>query len=181
MFKFIEDHGFMILGIASVVFIVLFSIIRLCSKKKGTWSNTLNHGIIPEPPRAPYEGGKESRGEGRTRKFLEEYFSLPFCKARPNFLRNNVTGGIHNLELDCFNADLKIAAEYNGRQHYEFVPFFHGTRETFLNQKYRDELKKIYCRDNGVQLIEIPYTVLPKLESWLKERLELLGLRRSEI
>ena len=45
------------------------------------------------------------------------------------------------------------------KQHYEYVPYFHKNKEAFYNQKYRDELKKRMCKDNGIVLIEVPYTV----------------------
>ena len=47
-------------------------------------------------------------------------------------------------------------------EHYKYTPFFHKNKEAFYNQKYRDELKRRMCKDNGIYLIEIPNTV--KLE-----------------
>ena len=63
------------------------------------------------------------------------------------------------MELDCYNPELKLAVEYSGKQHYEYVPYFHKNKEAFLNQKYRDELKRRMCKDNMITLIEVPYTV----------------------
>ena len=54
---------------------------------------------------------------------------------------------------------MKLAIENSGRQHYKYVPFFHKNYEDFLNQKYRDEIKKMLCKKNDIMLIEIPYTV----------------------
>ena len=70
---------------------------------------------------------------------------------------NSVTGS--NLELDMFDRDLMLAVEYNGRQHYEYVPYFHRSRESFQNQKYRDRMKRESCRKLDINLIEVPYTV----------------------
>ena len=80
---------------------------------------------------------------------------------RPDFLRNPVTGGNFNLELDCYNEELNLAVEYNGVQHYKFIPYMHKNKEAFLNQKYRDDMKKRMCKDAGVILIDVPYTVEP--------------------
>jgi hypothetical protein len=102
---------------------------------------------------------RDSSGETECRRVLQKHFRRPFAKCRPNFLNNPVTGGHFNMELDCFDSDLKIAVEYNGAQHYKYLPFFHRNKEAFYNQKYRDELKTRMCRDNGVILIEVPYTV----------------------
>lgn len=139
--------------------------------KKGSWEklpNFLNEEIKREGRSPP----KESKGELECRRVLEKIFKKPFPKARPNILSNSVTGG-NNLELDCYNSELKIAAEYNGQQHYNFIPYFHKNKEAFLNQKYRDELKRRMCADNKIFLIEVPYTVkVEKIESFILEKLK---------
>lgn len=127
--------------------------------------------------RSHFKRGKsESKGEALCRKICYEIFGgREFKKIRPKQLRNNVTG--HNLELDLYNDELKLAVEYNGKQHYEFVPFFHGNREAFLNQKYRDELKRMMCKGLGIRLIEIPYTVkLEDLESFIRMQTAQFGI-----
>jgi hypothetical protein len=127
--------------------------------------------------RSTFKRGKsESKGEALCRKICYEIFGgREFKKIRPRQLRNNVTG--HNLELDLYNDELKLAVEYNGKQHYEFVPFFHGNREAFLNQKYRDELKRMMCKGLGIRLIEIPYTVkLEDLESFIRMQTAQFGI-----
>ena len=49
--------------------------------------------------------------------------------------------------------------EYNGKQHYEFIPFFHNSQEDFQKQIRRDNLlRKICSKHPGkLELIEIPY------------------------
>ena len=63
------------------------------------------------------------------------------------------------LELDLYNADLKIAVEYSGEQHYRYIPYFHKTYQHFVKQKERDELKRELCKKNDICLIEVPYNV----------------------
>jgi hypothetical protein len=116
------------------------------------YKSNFNFGFDKKPQR-------DSSGEIECRRVLQKHFRRPFAKCRPNFLNNPVTGGHFNMELDCFDYDLKIAVEYNGAQHYKYLPFFHKNKEAFYNQKYRDELKTRMCRDNGIILIEVPYTV----------------------
>ena len=72
---------------------------------------------------------QESKGEKECRKVLENLFNKPFSKSRPDFLRNPVTGGNFNLELDCYNQELSLAVEYNGIQHYKYVPYFHRNND----------------------------------------------------
>ena len=112
----------------------------------------------------------DSKGEIECRRVMETTFNRPFNKIRPNFLRN-VNG--QNLELDIYNDELKIAVEYNGRQHYEYVPYFHRTRESFNNQKQRDFIKRLLCEKHGIFLIEVPYNVkINDIEPYILSELE---------
>jgi hypothetical protein len=116
----------------------------------------------------------ESKGESHARNLAQVIFGKPFIKTRPDFLKNNVTG--HNLELDLYNDDLKLAIEYSGAQHYKYIPFFHKNYEHFQTQKYRDEIKKMLCEKNGIKLIEIPYTVkLKDMENFIRLQAKKLG------
>lgn len=58
--------------------------------------------------------------------------------------------------IDIFIKELKIALEYNGKQHYEPVAYF-GGKEGYLRTVERDKIKKRKCNKNGCQLIEIKY------------------------
>ena len=51
---------------------------------------------------------------------------------------------------------LKIAIEYQGKQHFEPVDYF-GGKENFLKQKERDELKAKRGKEHGVKLIYVNY------------------------
>ena len=101
----------------------------------------------------------DSKGEMECRRVLEELFQKPFPKCRPNFLRNCVTGNEHNLELDCFNEEMRLAVEYDGIGHYRYTPYFHKSKEAFYNQRYRDYMKDNLCKQNNVILIRVPYFV----------------------
>ena len=119
---------------------------------------------------------KDSRGEVECRRVLEKIFKKEFRKSRPKFLNNPVTGGRYNLEIDCYNDELRLGLEYNGRQHYEFISFFHKNKEDFLNQKYRDVIKKNMCKDNNVILIEVPYTIkIEDIEYYIIKKLKEIG------
>lgn len=57
------------------------------------------------------------------------------------------------MELDVFYADLGVALEYQGRQHY---------RDTFQNgrwqhQQRRDKEKRDLCAQHGITLIHVPF------------------------
>jgi hypothetical protein len=126
-------------------------------------------------PRRPPAAPTMSQGERVCKEYLERVFERPFEKSRPPFLHNAVTQDV--LEIDLYNADLRLGVEYNGRQHYEFVPYFHTTRDKFQTQRYRDHMKKELCAKNNVMLIVVPYTVpLKNIPSFLENELRQRGL-----
>ena len=75
-----------------------------------------------------------------------------FKKCRPKWLSFN--GG--RLELDGYNNHLNVAIEYNGKQHYTYIPFFHRTPDALNNQIRRDKAKIQLCKLNNVKLIYKP-------------------------
>lgn len=97
-----------------------------------------------------------SRGERLCCQTMEKIYGVPFTTVRPKWLRN-YTG--MPLELDCYNADLQLAVEYNGEQHYKWPNFTNQTYEQFLAQVERDARKVELCDRNGVYLIVVPYHV----------------------
>lgn len=118
---------------------------------------------------------KTSRGEMECKKFVEFYFQRPFVRIRPDFLTNPITNNA--LELDVYNDELKLAVEYNGSQHYNFNKMMHqNSRDRFQNQQYRDYIKKNLCRENGIELIVVPYTIkVEDIPQYLYKELEKRG------
>lgn len=62
------------------------------------------------------------------------------------------------LELDFYCEELCIAVEYNGAQHYRFVPHFHKSQQSFRDQQRRDKAKAKACERHSVSLIVVPHT-----------------------
>lgn len=191
--KWIKKHLFEILAILSVIVIIIMGLYRIITGSKGSWADSYYYlpdelltlknskrfkesGSYIESSEISHKNGKESAGEIRTRRYLENKFKKPFNKIRPDFMVNQVTGSKYNLEFDCYNEEMKLAVEYNGAQHYNYIPFFHKNKEAFYNQKYRDELKRIKCKELGITLIEIPYTEEKRLEYFLDEQFKTIGL-----
>lgn len=111
----------------------------------------------PENKYSFEEAGRKfgSIGEKLCCKILEEYLKRKtILHLRPNFLKNPRTN--RNLEIDIYDPITKIAIEYNGAQHYKYVP----SMGSDLNyQQWKDNLKYDLCTKEGIFLIVVPYWI----------------------
>jgi hypothetical protein len=175
LIKFFLKNIYLFLLIACSVFILCYGIWNIFNSCKGSWSEKFSYLPRASSSSEEIQGKKvikESYGEKECRRVLEKIFDKPFPKCRPNFLQNSVTGGTYNLELDCFNKELRLAVEYDGIAHYKYTPYFHKNMEAFHCQKYRDEMKNRLCKENQVVLIRVPYTVkVDDIERYLTKEL----------
>ena len=123
---------------------------------------------------------KEFYREDMVAKTVEDIYPNKFRRPmRPNWLRNPKTGW--PLELDFYSKSLKIAIEVNGRQHYEYSPPFHKTEKDLKYTKWKDEFKARKCKEMGVFLIIIPYTIPPDdLDGFVRGELEKASDRKKD-
>lgn len=61
------------------------------------------------------------------------------------------------LRLDVYCPAYRLGAEYHGRQHFEFVPYFHNDKDGFRDSQRRDERKQEICNDLGIALVVFRY------------------------
>jgi len=114
--------------------------IAFCQTLKGHWCYKCKSGI----------------SERICRSAFEEIFNCPFDKSRPIVLNNYV-----RLELDGYNDNvihndkkLKIAFEHQGEQH--FIDNHLWIHEDFNKRVNYDEIKRNWCKENSIFLVEIP-------------------------
>lgn len=89
-----------------------------------------------------------------TLRFAIETITLElFPKVRPKWLTDPVTG--NPLELDGYSDALKLAFEFDGKQHDEHVPHFQPGIADFQNQQRKDKVKESLCEEAGVTLIRV--------------------------
>lgn len=68
----------------------------------------------------------------------------------------------HQLPYDIEVIGEKILIEIQGDQHYKFIEYFHGTKENFEYQQYKDKYKKEFAENLGYTMIYLSY---PEIEN----------------
>ena len=85
------------------------------------------------------------------KKFYKDYGVI--YQHRPFFLHSSFGG---QMSYDIYISQLKIAIEYQGKQHFEPVDFFGGV-DAFEKVRQRDEDKRKLSKENGIKLIYFNY------------------------
>lgn len=92
---------------------------------------------------------KVSRGQSALTRQLK--------KLLPN---ENIVNEYHigdRLRIDVYCPSYKLAIEYHGRQHYEWITMFHPTYEDFVRAQERDLAKEKKCAEEGITLVAFRY------------------------
>lgn len=97
---------------------------------------------------------KSSGGEQICRSIFENIFKCKFVHMSSMVNLGKIK--INRIELDGYNNNLKLAFEFNGKQHYEKNNYFHRNR-SLDDQKDIDKYKYEICKKNNIMLIVIPY------------------------
>lgn len=92
-----------------------------------------------------------SKGSEELLKLVREIFPHQRIELEHNIAERGA------LFLDIYLPRLKVAFEYDGKQHFEYCEHFHGTREAFLQARRRDENKDDRCEELGITLIRVAY------------------------
>ncbi len=94
-------------------------------------------------------------------QFATKQFLKPFWAGMVVYEEFPVYGT--RLRVDILNATKRIAIEVNGRQHGDFVKFFHTGREKWRQSIKRDCDKHEWLIKNDFQVIELETAEIPLL------------------
>jgi very-short-patch-repair endonuclease len=104
----------------------------------------------------------KSRGEIRIKEFLENN-NIKYIKEKTFYETNR-------LRFDFYLKDMNICIEYDGKHHFKPIKYF-GGMDAFIKTQQHDEIKNLFCKSNGIDIIRIPYTQLKNIEKILKNKL----------
>lgn len=121
-------------------------------------------GNFLEGKRCPY--CKSSHGENK----LLEIFTKHQIKFIKEYTFDNLIGlGGRLLRFDFaifYKNKLSCLIEYQGEQHYKHISKW-MTKEEYECLIKHDNLKRKYCQDNNIKLIEVPYWQYDNLENYI--------------
>lgn len=107
-----------------------------------------------------------SKGEIKLQNILKEMQVNFQTQKWFNNCRNPKTN--YPLRFDFYLPDYNCCIEYNGLQHYQETNYFSSS---FIDQQYKDNIKRQYCKENNLKLIEIPYTDYDKINKYYIKKL----------
>lgn len=75
------------------------------------------------------------------------------------------------LVVDFYIPEYKVVIEYNGKQHYQHVEFFHSDGFTLEDQKIRDNTLLDILTSKGIRLLTIKYNEIDEIDDILNREL----------
>lgn len=126
-----------------------------CNRCKQTFKQTPNHHL--GGCGCPY--CNFSKGEKKIKEWLENKEIIHELQKRFRDCRDK-----YPLPFDFYLPDFNICIEFQGQQHYDFnCHLFRSksievAKQNFSTLQYHDQLKRDFCKKNGIKLIEIKYT-----------------------
>jgi len=102
---------------------------------------------------------RQSKGELKISEILNKYNITYIQEKRFVDCKDK-----RSLSFDFYLPEHNICIEYQGKQHYiPLIAFYHKkftikeSTDNLKSQQKRDKIKKEYCKNNNIKLIEIPY------------------------
>lgn len=83
------------------------------------------------------------------------------------------------LRLDIFCPKYQLAVEYHGRQHFEYIEFFHKDAHGFDEHYKRDMRKVEICKERGIALVVFRYNDLLTEEVVLERLMEAIASTKT--
>ncbi len=122
-------------------------------------TNYIRHNVN----RCPACSSKESNGEFRIRNYLDNNDIEYIQEFRFNDCRDKKP-----LPFDFYLRDRNLIIEYDGMHHYQKT--YYGDYEKTVEH---DKIKNQYCKDNGIDILRIPFWEYNSIEEILSNKLNI--------
>lgn len=103
-------------------------------------------------------------------RYLDEE---PIIEKTWDWLRNSKTGRL--MYVDMYYPSYNLAVEYDGEQHFKFVPWYYEEYEAFHEYVERDKIKTKLLAAHGVKLIRYSYQDDLTYDGIVKKLIDTLG------
>ena len=130
------------------------------------------HGKFYQTPYAHLKGQgcpkcKKSKGEIAIQNYLDVKGIIYEATKTFKSCINPKTGW--NLYYDFYLPQKNILIEFDGYQHYQ--PYYRDkfNKETLKMRRYRDKLKDLWAKTNGIKLVRIKYTSIKRIPNILQK------------
>lgn len=109
-----------------------------------------------------------SKGELKIQEILDKLNIKYFQEYSFNECINPKTN--YKLRFDFYLPEYNCCIEYDGIQHFKYYETGWVTKQKYEDTIYRDTIKNLYCKNNKIKLIRIPYTEYKNInQKYLKE------------
>lgn len=145
-----------------------------CISKKATFKCLKCNNIWDAVPNKILHGRgcpkcKMSHGEKEVENILKE-LNIKYEKQKIFKECKHIT----YLKFDFYLEDYNTCVEYDGIQHYKSNAFFGKNKNSsFEDLNTKDNIKNDFCKNNGIDLLRIPYTeknIKEKIQDFLKDK-----------
>jgi hypothetical protein len=97
---------------------------------------------------------KDSYGETQVKHILEE---LGVKYKQEKLFNIPIWGKSHIVRADFYLPKQNCVIEFNGKQHYEYMPEYHKSEGSFKYQQERDKELEKYCLTHNINFIVFRY------------------------
>lgn len=129
------------------------SAVWLCKCDCGTFKEVSYHDLKGNYTKSC--GCLKSKGELKIEESLKKLGLSYICQYKIDDLKTT-SGKHYPFDFAVFIDENIVLIEYNGIQHYNVVEHF-GGEEEFYKRQNNDSIKALYCKENNIPLIIIPY------------------------
>lgn len=163
-YKKLEDIGYKALD----NYVVNDYKINIMCPNEHIW-NTRPNDIIWNDYRCPYCPRTESNGETNVRLYLESQGISFYQEFR---IENHPDLEGKRFDFYFIYNEQRYLIEFDGRQHFEFVEYFHETYDNFILGQNSDKIKTQIPLSLGYKIIRIDYTQEKSVDRYIMEALE---------